>query len=112
VALLARSRAIAVLAWIIPAIWATLFLVMNNPAFMVIIGGLATVVILLIVVFAAIYFRYLRLDRRLTPTPLYDVWLWLSSVSIFLVAIYVLYDNIYRPAMKLLNPPAAESLDK
>ncbi len=104
-----RARAIAILAWVIPAIWGSLFLVMNNPAVMVIIGGLATVVILLIVVFAALTFRYLRLDRRLQPKPWYDIWLWLSSISIFLVAIYVLYDNIYKPTRDMLAPPAATS---
>lgn len=99
----ARGKAIAIAAWVIPAMWATLFLLMGDPAFMVIIGGLATVVILLIVVFAALYFRYRRLDQRLKPGVPYDVWLWLSSLSIFLVAIYVLYDKIYTPAVKYLT---------
>lgn len=82
-----RSLAIAVLAWIIPAIWGTLFLFMGNPALMVILGGTSTVVILLIVVFAALWFRYRRLDQRLLPTKAYDGWLWLSSIAIALVAI-------------------------
>lgn len=102
----ARGKAIAIAAWIIPAMWATLFLVMGDPAFMVIIGGLATVVILLIVVFAALYFRYRRLDHRLRPGVPYDLWLWLSSISIFLVAIYVLYDKIYTPTIQYMMPAA------
>lgn len=104
-----RQWAITVAAWVIPFVWATLFLVMKNPALMVILGGLATVVILLIVVFAALYFRYRRLDRRLLPTKVYDITLWISSIAIFLVAIYVVYDNVYMPAYKILFPtPAAE----
>jgi len=101
-----RKRAISIAAWVIPAIWATLFLIMGNPALMVILGGLATVVILLIVVFAAIYFRYYRLDKRLRPTTLYDITLWISSVSIGLVAVYVVYENIYKPSKQLLMPAA------
>ena len=62
--------------------WATLFLIMGDPALMVILGGLATVVILLIVVFAALYFRYQRLDIRMRPGMLYDITLWISSISI------------------------------
>ena len=93
----ARGRAIAVAAWIIPTAWATLFLIMQNPAMMVIIGGLATVVILLIVVFAALHFRWNRLDARLRPSVAYDVWLYCSAAAIFLVALFVLYDKIYLP---------------
>lgn len=99
-----RKRAIGVAAWVIPAIWASLYLLMGNPALMVILGGLATVVILLIVVFAAIYFRYYRLDKRLLPSTLYDLTLWISSVSIGLVAVYVVYENIYRPSKAMLMP--------
>jgi hypothetical protein len=83
-------------------IWATLFLIMGNPALMVILGGLATVVILLIVVYAALYFRYYRLDRRLLPTTVYDLTLWISSIAICLVAVYVIYENIYLPTRALL----------
>ncbi len=99
-----RQRAIGIAAWIIPFIWATLFLIMGNPALMVILGGLATVVILLIVVYAALYFRYYRLDKRLLPTTVYDLTLWISSLAICLVALYVVYDNVYRPSRELLFP--------
>lgn len=81
-----RQKAIGILAWVIPAIWGTLFLFMNNPAFMVFLGGIATVVILLIVIFAATFFRYRRLDQRLLPGRAYDFALWLSVISIALVA--------------------------
>lgn len=104
-----RTRAIAVAAWLIPAGWATLFLLLKRPALMVIIGGLATVVILLIVVYAALFFRYRRQTPGLKPSPAYDVWLGLSSLAIVLVAVYVLYDSIYTPVVDFLNPPAATS---
>jgi hypothetical protein len=63
---------------------------------MVFLGGVATVVILLIVVFAALYFRYHRLDQRLLPTRRYDAGLWISSVSIAAVAGYVAYDTTVK----------------
>ena len=101
----ARRRAIGIAAWIIPVIWATLFLLMGNPALMVILGGLATVVILFIVVFAALYFRYYRLDHRLLPSLAYDGALWISSIAICLVGVYVVYDQIYLPGRHLWFPP-------
>ena len=97
-----RSLAIAVLAWVIPAIWGTLFLFMGKPALMVILGGTSTVVILLIVVFAALWFRYRRLDERMLPTKAYDAWLWLSSIAIALVAI-LSTRSVYDEIMKLLS---------
>ncbi|GIW97815.1 MAG: hypothetical protein KatS3mg111_1148 [Pirellulaceae bacterium] len=99
----ARGRAIAVAAWVIPAIWALLYMIMEDAALMVIIGGLATVVILLIVVFAALYFRYFRADPRLLPPRWYDAWLWLSSLSIMLVAGMVLYNSVVVTAWQMLR---------
>ena len=81
-----RRLAIGVLAWAIPAIWGTLFLFMGKPALMVILGGLSTVFILLIVVFATLFFRYRRLDRRLLPSKAYDAWLVLSATAIVFAA--------------------------
>lgn len=99
----ARNKAIRYAGWIIPLAWASLFLIMGDPALMVIIGGLATVVILIIVVFAALHFRYHRLDPRLRSGIVYDTTLWVSSISIFLVAIYVIYDKIYKPMSALIS---------
>ena len=70
-----RHRAIAILAWSIPVIWATLFLVLKVPALMVVIGGVATTVILLIVVFAVIH----------------DIALWISIIAILMVSFYGVY---------------------
>lgn len=83
-----RHKAIALLAWIIPLIWATLFLILRAPAFMVIIGGVATSVILLIVVFAVLHFRYRRLPDALRPGVFYDGVFWLSVIAILMVGFY------------------------
>ena len=91
-----RRQSIAILAWLIPLVWGTLFLFMGKPALMVLLGGVATVFILLIVVFAAMYFRYRRLDRRLLPTWRYDIALWISAISIVLVASYVFVDTLRK----------------
>ena len=82
-----RYRSIAILAWSIPLVWATLFLLVKLPALMVVIGGVAGTGILLIVVFAVIHFRYRRLPNSLAPSRIYDVALWTSIVSILMVAL-------------------------
>lgn len=86
-----RRRSIAVVAWVLPLLYATLFLYFQAPGGMVIIGGLATYAMLFVVVFAALYFRYRRLDAALRPSRLYDLMLWVSSVAIGLVGCYGLY---------------------
>jgi hypothetical protein len=88
---ISRHMSIAICAWAIPLIWATLFLVFQAPAFMVAIGGLATTVILLIVVFAALHFRYRRLPEALLPGRFYDSGFWVSVISILMVALYGLF---------------------
>lgn len=108
-----RRKSIGICAWVIPAIWATLFLYMNSPAFMVFLGGIATVVILLIVVFAAMFFRYRRLDQRLLPTKVYDAALWLSVVSIVLVAALSAAKAIQKLAANAdVKPAAAQPNDE
>lgn len=82
-----RQRWIGALAWIIPIIWAILFLVFKAPVFMVVLGGIGTSIMLLIVVYAAFCFRYGRLDKRLHPSWFYDVCLWISAIAIAILGI-------------------------
>jgi manganese transport protein len=89
-----RRRFIAVFAWISPLIWCALFLTMQKPVLMVILGGIATFVMLLPVCFAALHFRYRRLPAELRSSRAYDLWLWVSILAIMAVGIYGLYQVI------------------
>jgi Mn2+/Fe2+ NRAMP family transporter len=86
-----RHLAIAIFAWFLPMSWATLFLVMRTPVLMVTIGGVITTVILLIVVFAALHFRYRQVPHSLIPGKIYDGAFWVSIIAIVMVAIYGIY---------------------
>ena len=68
--------------------------VMKDPPLMVILGGIATVVILVIVVFAAIQFRKESLPAGLLPGTAYSVAFWVSVISIALVAALSTYKTI------------------
>lgn len=83
-----RNRLITLLAFVIPLCWATAYLFYEDPAYMVVVGGLVTVVILFIVAFAAAWFRYRELPAEFRPGKLYDAWLWLSIAAISLVGVY------------------------
>lgn len=83
-----RNRSIATLSWLFPALWCLLYLFIKLPVLMILLGGVATSVLLLVVVWAALQFRYRQLPASLTPSRGYDVWLWLSVLSILGVAVY------------------------
>jgi manganese transport protein len=87
----ARHRMFAWLAWIFPAIWCVLFLFIQLPVLMILLGGFMTSVLLLLVVYAAFHFRYRRLPLALKPGWFYDVAFWLSGISILLVGVYGVY---------------------
>ena len=84
----ARRRSIAVLAWVFPLLWTLLFLFIQLPVLMILIGGFVTSILLLIVVYAALHFRYRRLPLSLRPTLAYDVAFWISAVVIVGVGVY------------------------
>ena len=84
----ARRRSIAVLAWVFPLIWTVLFLFIQLPVLMILIGGFVTSILLLIVVYVAWHFRYRRLPDSLRPSLGYDVAFWISAVVIMGVGVY------------------------
>lgn len=86
-----RHLAIGIFAWFFPLAWASLFLIMKTPVLMVMIGGLITTVILLIVVFAALHFRYRQVPQTLLPGRFYDSAFWISVTAIVMVALYGIY---------------------
>jgi Mn2+/Fe2+ NRAMP family transporter len=92
-----RHRFIAVFAWVSPLIWCALFLSLKKKVVaMIVLGGIATFVMLLLVAYAAIHFRYKRLPTPLKPSRAYDLWLWLSIAAIIAVGVYSVYQAIPR----------------
>ncbi|MEM7659220.1 MAG: Nramp family divalent metal transporter [Bacteroidota bacterium] len=83
-----QKRVLATLAWLFPAIWGALFLFIQLPVYMVMIGGLSTSLILFLVVYVALHFRYQRLPTALTPGRGYDLAFWISVISIVMVGVY------------------------
>ena len=83
-----RKKSIAILAWVFPFAWCALFLFLKLPVGMILIGGFMTSVLLLLVVFSAIIFRYYRLPERLKPSALYDFAFWVSAGSIIAIGVY------------------------
>jgi len=83
-----RGKVIAILAWIIPLLWSAAYFFIEKPKFMVIMGGVATSIMLILVVIAAFHFRFKRLEVALKPSRFYDFALFASAISIILVGVY------------------------
>ncbi len=88
-----RRLFIGVFAWVSPIIWSVLFLVIRAPVLMIVLGGIGTSIMLLLVVYAALYFRYRRLPVQLKPSRVYDLWLWFSVLAIVALGMYGIYQR-------------------
>ncbi len=81
-----RKRMVMICCVIFPIIDLGLFVLLKDPVMMVVIGGVMQAVTLPIVGGAAVYLRYRRTDRRLTPGLLWDLFLWLSLIGLIVAA--------------------------
>lgn len=82
-----RKKIISILAWTIPVVWACIYLFIKLPVMMILSGGLVGSVLLFIIVFAVLNFRYKRI-QIFKPALSYDIALWISIISIVCVGIF------------------------
>ena len=99
-----RARVIHWVSILIPVIALVLFLTFKEPKWMVVVGGFGQALTLPIITASTLYFRYRKLDRRLTPPLILDICLWIAFVSITLVAAYALRDQIYKFVIPVVPP--------
>jgi Mn2+/Fe2+ NRAMP family transporter len=83
-----RKIWVAILAWILPVLWAIAFAFVKLPAFMVLSGGVVGSVLLLLVVYAAIEFRFKNSALNLASGAFSIILFWLSVLSIGMVSLY------------------------
>ncbi len=85
-----RKKVMALLAILFPAIWAIVYLFIQLPVLMVLSGGIIGSVMLLLVVIAALDFKYRR-KQIFKAGWFYNFIFWLSVISIAFVAGYGLW---------------------
>jgi Mn2+/Fe2+ NRAMP family transporter len=83
-----RMRTIRILAIVFPVLWTIAFLLIKLPVLMVTIGGIATFIMLIIIVIAGIYFRFIKGFQVISPGKFYNAALLLSCISIVFVGVY------------------------
>lgn len=82
-----RKKVVGVLAWALPVVWASVYLFMEVPVFMILFGGAVGSLLLLLLLFAVIYTRYYTLQAIKTGT-LDNITFWISAAAILGVAVY------------------------
>lgn len=88
-----RAKWVSRLCAAFPFLNLALFICFPNPVGLVTIGGFAQALTLPMIASAAVYMRYRRADRRLTPGLLWDIFLWLSMLGLFAAALYGIWDS-------------------
>ena len=68
----------------------------SNPKQLVLAGGFMGALMLPLLGVTALYGRYRRSDARLTPSMLWDVFLWLSVAGMFIAGGWALYDKVLK----------------
>ncbi len=81
-------RTIRILAIVFPVLWTIAFLVIKLPVLMVTIGGIATFVMLIIVVIAGAWFRFGLGEKVVPPGKFYHLALILCCLAIVAVGVY------------------------
>ena len=89
-----RKNIIAVMAWAFPVIWLIALLWVKLPVIMITIGGIGTFLMLLLIVYAGLHFRYKQPQFGLESSKFYDLALWVSCTGIFFIAFYGVYSLI------------------
>jgi Mn2+/Fe2+ NRAMP family transporter len=83
-----RKKLIARLAWILPFLWAFLFVYIKLPMIMVISGGIVGSFLLILVIWAVIFNKYFRKNDVEKSTNLYNILLWISIIAILSFCFY------------------------
>lgn len=77
--------------WPIAAL--ALFLFIQAPKAMIIWSGIAQAVMLPMLAFAAMYFRYTQTPEKLKPNIIWDIFLAISAAGMFLIALWTLWNK-------------------
>lgn len=88
-----RLRMIRIFCVFYPLLATFFYLLVGEPREMVNFGGFAQGITLPIIAGATVYLRYRRTDRRIAPSLLTDVCLWVATVLVTLFAGWALWDN-------------------
>lgn len=89
-----RKRMVKLFSVILPALCPLVYILYPNPLQLVLIAGVMQALLLPMLGYAALYYRYQRCDPRLKPGPIWDCWLWLSFAGFIVVGAHIAWSKL------------------
>ena len=89
-----RQFWLRLLSGIIPVCCFTVYAFVKAPVFLILLSGLTQAIMLPMLAFAALYFRYRRCHPQLQPGRWWDLFLWLSSVGLIIAGVWAALTRI------------------
>ena len=90
-----RGKLIKSLGVALPLICVTCYAFFPKPVLLILISGSMQALMLPIVGFAVLYFRYKKSDKRIGHSKLWDTMLWISFISFLILGAYQLYSKLF-----------------
>jgi Mn2+/Fe2+ NRAMP family transporter len=82
-----------------PFLCLAFYLVYPEPKTLILASGIMQAIMLPMLSFTAIYFRYRRIDPRVAPGPIWDIFLWISALGMLICGGWVALTKIF-PALQ------------
>jgi Mn2+/Fe2+ NRAMP family transporter len=89
-----HRRRVRVLSGVFPLACLAVYLVVPEPAALVLLSGVMQAIMLPMLAYAALFFRYRCSDPRLAPGRGWDVCLWISAAGMLVAGVWALVSQI------------------
>ncbi len=89
-----NQTSVFIVAWVFPVLSGTIYVLLQKPLLLVIFMGVVNSLFLIVVAYQTISSRYWRTNRKMKPSPVYDIALWISLASIAFMAGRSIYSLI------------------
>lgn len=80
---------------VLPIVCVTCYVRFPKPVVLVLISGTMQAIMLPLIGFAVLYFRYKKCDPRLIPSKIWDACLWVSFVGFAIIGLYQVYSKLF-----------------
>ena len=86
-----ERRWVQIFGGVFPVLCLVIFICYPDPKALILFSGVMQALMLPMLSFTAIYFRYRRIDPRVAPGPVWDVFLWLSGCVMLITGAWLAY---------------------
>ena len=89
-----KKWALKIFGIVLPIICVSCYAFFPKPVILVLISGTMQAILLPLIVFAVLYFRYQKSDPRLRTSKIWDLCLWVSFFGFVVIGLYQVYAKL------------------